>query len=270
MVHRVPQPDSRCGQYQIGSNKFRVTCPVGGAAGGLNVRLSPMNLHRLVNAALLLLVAGCATPVFDKSSEIPISAADPSKHAFVVIAVGTQVPLPVYELTLSIRRVGDGGANVRDDAAFRPWRHRHWLSYSQDHKQPSRNLARPSTDIASFSEENQKGTLHVAVLPPGSYEIYDFGISFGNVMTSIHRPFFSQRFELKAGQALYLGRFIAKATFKITGPFSQPLSANVEVRDGWQEDSQLYLASQLGPRPFRLVDNGMRICNSPGPLLCKR
>jgi hypothetical protein len=216
-------------------------------------------------ATLLLgvtaLLGGCAHHAdlsARDASVIPTARAAPDRHGILFLTLGTQQPQPLDLAHLEVRPVGQGGRTLESDFLNRGkgYRDRAVFDYRAEF------LHQPASD---FSDSTEAGRLYVAVLPAGDYEIYSYHFRWGRwgSQNRLTEPFFSAPFRLRAGEALYLGRFIARVTHEpvqtALGTFRPDVSLFF-VRSMLDEDTAL-LAREVAPdRGFKIIDGGLPAC----------
>lgn len=80
--------------------------------------------------------------------------------------------------------------------------------------------------------DNIKGKLHVIELPPGEYEIANWGVTSGFANLNQTRPF-SVKFKIQPGKATYIGSFI----FTVTDSMGLTVTGvRVDYEDRFDED----------------------------------
>jgi hypothetical protein len=219
------------------------------------------------------LLSGCATTMEEYNSKTPLDKADSSRYGVVFAAVGTQVVNPFSVARVEIRPKGQGGRNLKEDLAKRPNLYRAYFKYEGD-KLYDLDIAHNTKGVVNFSGEDEKGTLLAAALPSGEYEFYGFFWTWGNFYAST-KEYFSVPFQLRPGEALYLGRYIARLSALKEEPgilfdTKTPEKAMFEARNEFSLDSKLFANSGLIPNGFKLMDSPLFLCEKAFYVRCPR
>jgi hypothetical protein len=212
-----------------------------------------------VGLLVALLQSGCDTMFehtrLEKQSQIPLESAKPVQHGMVFIALGTQTEKPFYRVTVSIRPLGQGGATFNEDLKSRPHLYRSWFKFEISNSS-STTLAPDAT-----------GTVLAAALPPGDYEIFDYTLGWKQY-SFMPETYLSIPIHVKAGEALYLGRFVARLTEvrslpSLIGNRDVPDAGYYEVSDHLKEDS--LLLAKLSP-----TSSNFTVVNAERPACSRR
>jgi hypothetical protein len=221
---------------------------------------------------ITLLLSGCAATIAEEESRIPMARNMPETYGVVFAAVGTQLEKPFNEAFLSIRPQGQGGSNLSADLEKRPHFHRALFWYPGSPSIPDRKTS--AVTVGSFANEREKGSVIAAALPAGQYEIFRFTWRWNQYSAST-RTYFSIPFEIKAGQAIYLGRFISRTTNireKEGVLFNEriPEAAFFEVRNELRQDSAQLLKYGRLPKGLQVTDGNLPACRYPQQVRCVR
>jgi hypothetical protein len=145
---------------------------------------------------VMLALAGCAT-MAENNAQIPIERADPARHGVVFASIGVKAATPMTSARVDIRPLGQGGPNLNEDLKSRPHLNRASFVFELSNAR--------SADAAQSDEIN---LVFAQPLPPGDYEIFAYGWSWGPYRARTAN-YFSIPFRARAGEAAYLGHFIA-------------------------------------------------------------
>lgn len=222
--------------------------------------------------ASLIVLSGCAVTLAEEESRIPMARDMPANYGVVFAGVGTQIEKPFSTAQLSIRPRGQGTSSAKDDLNTRPHFHRAYFRYPESPTVPSRKTT--AVTAGSFANDTEKGSIIAAALPAGQYEIYSFSWRWNQYVAS-NFTYFSMPFEIKPGQAIYLGRFIARTTNvrqKDWVVFTEniPESAFYDVRSELQQDSAQLLKYGSLPRGLQVVDGNLPACRHARNVRCSR
>ena len=194
------------------------------------------------------------------ASRIPISTASPSKHGIVFASIGTQVSSPFRVAWVEIRPKGQGGTSRADDLNFRP--HINWASFAYDADQLDAEHGRHVVQPAAYQGVGDKGTVNAVALTPGDYEVHQFAWNHSKRYGETN-PHIAATFHVDAGEAVYLGRFVARSGTAKDQRKRSIITAHYEVRDAFEEDSALLTQSKAIPLGFKLRNANLPTCRPP-------
>lgn len=218
----------------------------------------PRLIEQIAVACCACVIAGCAATQAtqaENEARIPLESARADRDAIVFGSVGTQVPKQFLSLSVGLRPLGQCCKTSSEDLQNRPHLHRASMSFS-----------RSIVGKLDFSGADEEGVVFAAALPPGDYEIFRWGFRWGDHANTT-QPHFSIPIRVRAGEALYLGRFIAHLAEPQPG---SPVRAFVAVRSALNGDAKL-LAERVPPsREFKVVDGNLPACSGTVYFQCAR
>lgn len=231
--------------------------------------MTPRNVVLVACAALLL--GGCAATQVEYASRVPLKTAKPPAHGLVVASLGTQSEAPFDWAGISVRPLGQGGRNFRDDLKSRPHINRIYPRY-EPAARPGLDFERNMTEVAVFSTAKERGVVLVAALPAGDYEIFSYSFRWRNFGGGPD-AYVSIPFSVKPGGATYLGRFIARLTGVTTErgvlfDTSRPERAYFEVRNAVDADWAQVRAHAPRLAPFTLTRPVLPACRRGTIFIC--
>lgn len=179
-------------------------------------------LVKILTLSVYFVLIGCAHTEAERKSRVAIDTATPEQHGLVFGSIGAQKfdldgPFKVKQIFrfvhVGIRPLGQPGATPAEDVNSRPWLSRTGMAFDGQKGITSEEL---SKGIA-FEDDQMLGRAFVEALKPGRYEIYTAAATWGNYVMdatgqSAYRPYLSIPLEIKPGEAIYLGKFVAQIT----------------------------------------------------------
>jgi hypothetical protein len=219
------------------------------------VRTIPRLIERIAVACCACVIAGCAATQAENEAKIPLESARADRDGIVFGSIGTQVPKQFLNLSVGVRPLGQCCNTTSEDLQNRPHLHRASMSFS-----------RSIVGKLDFSGADEEGVLFAAVLPPGDYEIFRYGFRWGDYANTT-QPYFSIPIRVRAGEALYLGRFVVHLAEPRPG---SPVRAFVAVRSVLAGDAALLAERVPLSREFKVVDGNLPACSKTGYFQCAR